>query len=228
MPVLPFLAILGARVLVDAIDKIPLRETFRPIAGLLAVFLIMIIPFVKVIGYERKLSRQDTRLLAKQWIEANVPSGSEVALHNNVVPLAKSKATLQKELSIFSDTETAIQKKYKSMRGPEAEYPYVVFSNLFLNDEQIFIKQRKYALKDPEYPRINYDIVNFSEHPVSLFLVAYDDIMEEIRNGSSLDILASDSEIEELGEPVKVFAPSHAFKGPTIRIYQLNPELKLS
>ncbi|MFA5167159.1 MAG: phospholipid carrier-dependent glycosyltransferase [Candidatus Omnitrophota bacterium] len=73
LPLVPFMAILAAEVL----GKLKVKSRF---------FFWILIPFVvlpsiiKTVHWDRLMSEPDVRTVAKEWIEANIPDGSRLAL----------------------------------------------------------------------------------------------------------------------------------------------------
>jgi hypothetical protein len=102
-PAYPALA-LGAGWLVAGADRalgLALRpwgtRAGRAVAALAALGLV--VPgVVAVVRSQRIALREDTRTLARRWIEANVPSGTRLLNDNDWVPLVKSIETIDAEL----------------------------------------------------------------------------------------------------------------------------------
>lgn len=72
LPLYPPLSVLGARAVVEIAGR-------RPALLATVVGLMIALPVVQVARNDVALTLPDTRVIAKQWIEANVPSGTGVA-----------------------------------------------------------------------------------------------------------------------------------------------------
>ncbi len=82
----PFLAI-GAGFLVSKVFE---STQYPPILGGLSI-LIIIFPILNIARYNQFISRQDTRNLAKQWIEANIAPDTRLLIDENTVILLNSE-----------------------------------------------------------------------------------------------------------------------------------------
>jgi len=75
-PVMPVLALLEAAMLCDLADRF--FERRRAIVLMVATVLLAAEPLASAIQHNRLASMTDTRLLATQWLEQNVPAGSRL------------------------------------------------------------------------------------------------------------------------------------------------------
>ncbi len=98
MPLLPFLAVLAARLiseLLQAADaRIPWARLRRPLPALIrgVAVLAVAVPLVagpvrQQIAYDILLTQPDTRTIAKAWIEENIPTGARIAFEEYTPPL---------------------------------------------------------------------------------------------------------------------------------------------
>jgi 4-amino-4-deoxy-L-arabinose transferase-like glycosyltransferase len=81
LPLVPFLALFAAEAAMGIVALLKVRNPRLQwsIAALLLV-LAAVPPLAQSIRHDLLLSRLDTRTLAKQWIEANIPEGSKIAV----------------------------------------------------------------------------------------------------------------------------------------------------
>ena len=98
IPMVPLLCLFAVRGIVAAVEWLPSKSIMRnPMllqrAGMLLVILLVIPGFVKSAYFDYLMTRDDTRILAKQWLEANVPYNSRMGLmtYYMVETLSKSK-----------------------------------------------------------------------------------------------------------------------------------------
>lgn len=73
-PIFPVLAILAARVLISISSK---TNTLQKLAYLI-IFLVVIPTGIKSSWHTFKMTRKDTRTIAQEWIEGNIPSGTRI------------------------------------------------------------------------------------------------------------------------------------------------------
>jgi 4-amino-4-deoxy-L-arabinose transferase-like glycosyltransferase len=94
VPLHPFLALWAAGALHF------LFERYRPPKAVAAIaVLVLCIPIGTVIAHNRVISREDTRNLAKVWVETHIPAGTKILLDENGVPLVNSEARLREEIA---------------------------------------------------------------------------------------------------------------------------------
>ncbi len=74
IPVLPFLSLMGAWLLLALLDRLPLARLFKGAVGFAVVT-----PLTRSVLHDLLLTRTDTRTLAWQWIERNIEPGTIVA-----------------------------------------------------------------------------------------------------------------------------------------------------
>ena len=81
LPLVPFMALFAAEAIMTAWAWVTVRRTRLGwgVAALLAVAAIAQ-PLAQSIRHDVLLTRQDTRTVAKQWIEANIPQGVKIAV----------------------------------------------------------------------------------------------------------------------------------------------------
>jgi 4-amino-4-deoxy-L-arabinose transferase-like glycosyltransferase len=79
IPAIPILTVLAARFLLDVVDRLPVRDSCRKAALPVLAVLILAQPGWSTIRHDILLTREDTRTLAREWIEANIPSGARIA-----------------------------------------------------------------------------------------------------------------------------------------------------
>jgi hypothetical protein len=98
LPLAPFLILLGALFLDAFLSRLkglslsrPWRLKIPPLAekivGAGLVLLFLLAPAYKVVMVDRSLTQQDTRILAKEWVERNIPKGTRIALESYCPPL---------------------------------------------------------------------------------------------------------------------------------------------
>jgi len=90
LPLAPFFAIIGAHFLDLILSKLAYylarfnsKFSFlirrRGIFAALVVILFLLSPGLKVLRFDYTLTQKDTRMIAKEWIEKNIPPGSRIA-----------------------------------------------------------------------------------------------------------------------------------------------------
>ncbi len=97
LPLVPFAALFAAEALLWLADGVARRDRrLVPAAAIVLLLIVIAQPLSSSIRHDILLTRMDTRTLAKQWIEANVPEGSRIALdwQTHGPPLATPEQTL--------------------------------------------------------------------------------------------------------------------------------------
>ncbi len=92
LPIVPLLIVLAVRFALEVVGLWPRAR--RVVASLVAALLLVafVPPLVSSITFDLSLSGDDTRALAKEWIEVNLPAGSVIAVENYGPPLVPEGA----------------------------------------------------------------------------------------------------------------------------------------
>lgn len=77
IPIFPMMVLVGAKLIVDLISKIPFHVKGYAV---LVVGLVMISPAIGVVKYDYLISQEDTRTIAKRCVETNIPAGTKIVL----------------------------------------------------------------------------------------------------------------------------------------------------
>jgi hypothetical protein len=98
IPMVPLLCLFAVRGIIAAVEWLPAQSMMRnpillPRVGMLLVFLLVIPGFVKSAYFDYLVTQDDTRILAKQWLVANLPYQSRIGVMTqySVDALLKSK-----------------------------------------------------------------------------------------------------------------------------------------
>ncbi len=89
LPIVPLLLLLAVRVCVEAVGLRPRAR--RLVLPLVATLLVVAcaLPLAASLAFDRTLSGADTREVAREWIQENVPAGALVAVENYGPPLVR-------------------------------------------------------------------------------------------------------------------------------------------
>ena len=85
MPIVPLLALFTARFLVEIIqqpffDFVPSRPNLKRISALVFIIGILSLSINNLVQFDMLLQQQDTRTLAKEWIQSHIPLHSKIAV----------------------------------------------------------------------------------------------------------------------------------------------------
>jgi hypothetical protein len=105
LPALPFLYLLGWRAAEEGIAAVA-RPSQRGKRAALVAFssLLLLIPLLNVFRYELSITGKNTRYLAKEWIEQNIPVGSKIlmdsgkSINSFAPPIAENETSIQRVL----------------------------------------------------------------------------------------------------------------------------------
>ena len=102
LPLTPFIVLIGANFLYLSLSKIGfylskfnskfsfvLRK--RGIFVSLVIILFLLSPGMKVLKFNYGLTQKDTRTIAEEWIDKNIPSGSRIAMESYCPPISRRK-----------------------------------------------------------------------------------------------------------------------------------------
>jgi hypothetical protein len=109
LPIIVVLTVLAGRTLSDLIVFIP---RWRMTASVVLIVALVAWPVTEAIRDTYSLTQTDTRTLAKEWFEANVPAGSKVLIEGGkiaasriTVPLVDSRESLEQRIEYWKVKE---------------------------------------------------------------------------------------------------------------------------
>jgi hypothetical protein len=88
LPIVPLLLLLAVRLAVELVERSRPRAR-RAVTAAVAVALAvaLALPLADSVAFDRTLSGTDTREVAREWIEDNIPAGALIAVENYTAPL---------------------------------------------------------------------------------------------------------------------------------------------
>ena len=94
-------------------------------------------------------NQTDTRTLAQQWLEANVPAGSTVLIQPYSVPLRQSREGLVEALRVHLGDETLASVRFQKQLAL-SPYPGPAYRTIFLGDggldtDKIYVSPRTFV-----------------------------------------------------------------------------------
>ena len=140
LAVLPILCIFGARVLVEWLKKLKLKEVF---INTLACFIVL--PFIyESVIIDIKKNHPDTRQLARAWIEDNIPASEKIAIDWHVFSIP-----LDNEIPLYF--RNPVVRKYYDEKIPQAiKKKYLDY----LKDRKVYqIIEAMSPLEEPRWPQ---------------------------------------------------------------------------
>ncbi len=133
LPLVPFLGLLAGRALVEAADRLPLPARARGPAIALAGALLLLPGAAGSVEWAARQTREDTRLRARDWMEANAPSGSGVFLVGHPIvesaptlsiPLRNTDANVERLIGELAETEPSKAKFLELRRRVATGVPF--------------------------------------------------------------------------------------------------------
>jgi len=92
IPILPFIALLGAGFVVKSVEIISKKLAFgQSSSNILLILLslaILIIPLKKVVLLDQRIAQKGTRVESMEWINTNLPRGSKIAFEGYSPPVS--------------------------------------------------------------------------------------------------------------------------------------------
>jgi hypothetical protein len=107
LPIMPALWLLSSRA-VAAVSK---RHWIAMVAGLACI---TVIPVVMLIRHDYEKTQSDTRVIAKEWIEANIPSGAKILMDGfryrfiPSPPLQPSASTVTRQVTAVGEEDSRV------------------------------------------------------------------------------------------------------------------------
>ena len=205
LPVITILVILAGRALSDLLLDL---QSWRLAAGAAILAVVSAWPIVKVVTSDYTLTQNDTRTIAKDWFETNVPAGATVLIEGGKtgpsresVPLHESRASLERRVAHWKEVEPKQAKflefKLAAEEGTGYELEFVKLKTLSTLDE--------YAASGIDYFVVRPEYFTKSRRAVPGAFR----LLEQLRNDPRVEL-------------VRRFEPeSHLQPGPVVEIYRL-------
>lgn len=112
IPLLPFITLMMADCIVGILDRLKLKARdvrIERACALLVLVFMFIPPAWSVFNHGMSLAGENTRYVAKEWIEANIPPGSKVLMdsgrsfNSSAPPIAENRASIERMLDYAKD-----------------------------------------------------------------------------------------------------------------------------
>jgi hypothetical protein len=211
-PALPIFAVLGGRLLGDLAGLFPERR--QKVLVPAVIVLLAAWPAAEIAAYNNAMLKPDTRAIAREWFDANIPPGSKVfiegsrtAVSNATIPLQNSAENLKDSIEFYRDSEPGRAKYFrmalKTLSG--SSYDLVGVQGDDLRELQYY--------KDAG---VQYFVLRPDKYGGSALRYHWPEIVEDIRSDPDIEL-------------VKRFEPSEATSGrsPLLEIYRVNSNVDL-
>lgn len=115
VPLLPFTALFAAYALDRAVTWLAARrgcqERGKTMGLCLAVLLLLLLPATSIVQFDRLISRKDERTTAGEWVGANIPAGSKIAVEHYSIPFPRENYEVEDVLFVGKHTLEWYQKQ---------------------------------------------------------------------------------------------------------------------
>lgn len=130
LPIVPFLLVYAAGLL---------DRTLKNTVVVFIVAVVLAIPTLqKSLHSDYLFSRQDTRSLAKAWIEKNIPAGEMIAVgHSHFCPRLRQSDTQLKEKYAFINEDNGNKKRRLDLEMKAAKHVGPAYNVFFLKDASV-------------------------------------------------------------------------------------------
>jgi hypothetical protein len=208
LPMMPVLSLLGGRVLCEGFGKVGMtRSTALQYALLLSICLV---PAYEIVANDYRMAQTDTRVLAKDWVDANIPPGSKIFIEGSrthpsksTIPLTNTEENIRASIDYFQDKEPGKSKYF------ELEL-IVMTGNSY--DLELVASTELQSLPYYKEIGVEYFVLRPGVHRGIRLKREWPDFIMEIRNDPNI-------------VPIKSFQPnSVSVPGPLIEIFQVNAD----
>jgi len=163
IPLMPFLYLLMARTLNDNLNWFPGFSSRKQLVTTVTLMVLLVYPLVKVGGLEQSFAGKNTRVLAKEWIEENIPFGSKILMDsgktiNSFAPLiAENEVSIRRTLDRKrNEIETnTLNDPTKMVDSSSMKYFEMLLQTVPLESYDITSTQFGLAVKNIDYYLIN-------------------------------------------------------------------------
>jgi hypothetical protein len=228
IPVMPFIVLMMAECVVAILSKLRTlsgrQKSLKAIGSLLIIMLVFLPPTWNTLMHEISLTGKNTRYLAKEWIEANIPSGSKILMDsgksfNSYAPtIAENRESIERMMSYAKDNISQ-GKILQEIVDKNA----IVYYEMLLKT----VPEKSYDITSTMYGLQVNSIDYYLAEGYQYFIISSD--RKESRSGDYAkenipdvarfyDSLDTDHRVNL----IHVIAPTIVNKGDTFLIYKLN------
>lgn len=210
LPAIPAMLLLGARLL----DQLPgyLRFERRGFAAILLVVMLAIIPVTQIAADNALLTSQDTRAIAAEWFESNIPAGSRVFIEGTRTRVSEATIPLRNS----PDNVRKMIEYYRSNEPGKAKYFSIAIENISEPSYDLFLVSKS-DLRDLQYYKdagVEYFVVRPGRYKGSRRSYEWPKIVEQLRSDPETTM-------------VKSFDPDPGtddgpYRGPYIEVFRVN------
>jgi len=243
----PFLSLGSAALAMHLVERVvpgSSERSFRWRGALAAALAILVVlPSAdRIYGYNRLISRKDTRTVAKEWIETNIPAGTKILVDDYCVPLKMSanrvrelldRAEGEEENGPFTAHAAVYYRYYRETVQEPTYYLLEISHPWWMENEQAngtFPLDSQYD-RDMGNPLKVWGVTSVETYRAQgyRYLVTTDEITGKYRpGGRSADFFSFVrfyQEVERKGSLVYRFDPGTLKRpGPNVFIYRLSPD----
>jgi hypothetical protein len=206
LPIMPVMALAGGRFLSDMFAFVP--DGRRTVVTTMILVAMCLAPTISIGKNNYLMTRPDTRALAKEWFDANIPVGSKVFIEGSrtrprkeTIPLQNSAENLRAGIEYFREIEPGKAKFFelelKIMSGNT--YDLVTVTATQLQDLQYY--------KDLG---VEYLVLRSDRYAGSRLKQHWQDFVTDIRDDPGIELIQN-------------FTPNaDSSPGPFIEIYRVN------
>jgi len=223
LAIVPLVVLLAARLLNELAEKLPLdRRVQTGLLGLLAV-LIIFPSATRSVQFDQWLLRKDTRTLAKEWVEQNIPAKARIAMNRESgPPLSQNRDgimeeyRLQMELSRLEEAgQTVEARSYKVVPSEsaalKAEY-YELLLRIPIAEPSYFVVRQSNVANKP----LSYYLENAFDYLITTDSKSY--LAQASQYPHVADFYRT---LEQKYPRVATFYPGKDHPGPLVIIYKL-------
>jgi hypothetical protein len=226
IPLMPFLYILCAKYLLQIIEKSNFSQKAMKGVLISAILLLIIQPLINVVIFEISLSGKNTRVVAKEWIERNIPFGSKILMDSG-----KSINSFAPKIAMNRDSINRVltSKEVALAKGE------LVDSTKMLNKSSL----QYYEMLLKTVPNESYDIYStmfgLDVNPIESYLDSqyqYFIISKQMKNNRTNTFFNNrypeiaafylSLDTDKRVELIKAIGPTFTNKGDTFYIYKLH------
>lgn len=147
LPMMPFLYLLCAIKLESLLARITIASSLNPAVRVGACVILLIHPATSVFRLEVAFSGKNTRVLAKEWIEANIPPGSRILMDSGKSINSFGPLIAENEASI----ERTLTEKKRAIQNGTLDDPTLIVDKTALLYYELLLKS---------VPEVSYDITS--------------------------------------------------------------------
>jgi len=210
LPILPFIAIIAGYGMWGVWTK---RTSFKVV-----IIIVLLIPLASTVRLAQLGLRNDSKILALEWVERNVPPGSKIIISGAQMRLGGTRASIEEQRAIDSSSLRRIDLAEEVLSGTQKMSTYYSLNLYSIRNQSFLDNFERYALSHNFTYLVKQFVTNDENTPAGKLAKNYGGLLASFGNEKTPYSLI-DNEFKR--NPLGLFRVREL--GPRVEIFKIQP-----